>query len=90
MQAEHSWHLFVIKVKNRDHVMAKLKESGVGTSLHFIPIFIHPYYKKRYGFKAESFPVAQSVYDQSISLPIFPDMTMDDVDYVIETVLNHV
>ena len=85
-----SWHLFVIKVKNRDHVMAKLKESGVGTSLHFIPIFIHPYYKKRYGFKAESFPVAQSVYDQSISLPIFPDMTMDDVDYVIETVLNHV
>ena len=85
-----SWHLFVIKVQNRDHVMAKLKESGVGTSLHFIPIFIHPYYKKRYGFKAENFPVAQSVYDQSISLPIFPDMTMDDVDYVIETVLNNV
>ena len=81
---------FVIKVNNRDHVMSKLKESGIGTSLHFIPIFIHPYYKETYGYKAENYPVAQRVYDQSISLPIFPDMTVDDVDYVIRTVLDNV
>jgi len=83
---ETSWHLYVIKISNRDEVIEKLKEEGVGCSVHFIPIHKHPYYKKRYGYKNEDFPVANSIFDRSLSLPIYPDMTDEEVTYVIEKV----
>ncbi|MGC6367737.1 MAG: DegT/DnrJ/EryC1/StrS family aminotransferase [Candidatus Marinamargulisbacteria bacterium] len=88
--AVSSWHLYVIKVQNRDELMAKLKENGIGTSLHFIPIFEHPFYKHTYGYNSKHYPVAKRMYSESISLPIFPDMTMDEVDYIINAVLDHV
>ena len=87
---QSSWHLFVIKVKNRDALMTKLKEAGIGSSLHFIPIFCHPYYKETYKYNADDYPVACRIYDSSISLPIFPELTLEQVDEISQFVIKNV
>lgn len=81
-----SWHLYVIKIKNRDEIIEKLKEKGLGCSVHFIPVHKHPYYKEKYILKNEDYPVANKVFEKSLSLPIFPDMTDAEIEYVIKTV----
>lgn len=86
---ETSWHLYAIKVNNRDELMAKLKENGISTSLHFIPVHRQPYYAAKYGYKKEDYPVSEKVYPQSISLPIYPDMTADEAHYVVAKVLQY-
>lgn len=81
---ETSWHLYVIKINHRDEVIEKLKENGVGCSVHFIPVHKHPYYKKKYGYIECNYPVANKVYEKSLSLPIYPDMTDEEVLFVID------
>ena len=83
---ESSWHLYVIKITNRDEVIEQLKERGVGCSVHFIPIHKHPYYKERYAYENAAYPVANDVFERSLSLPIYPDMLDEEVAYVIEQV----
>jgi perosamine synthetase len=85
---ETSWHLYVIKIDNRDEVIEKLKENGVGCSVHFIPIHKHTYYKNKYGYKNEDYPVANKVFDKSLSLPIYPDMNDEEIEFVIKNVLE--
>lgn len=87
---QSSWHLFVIKVKNRDALMEKLKENKIGSSLHFIPIFMHPYYKHTFSYNPDNYPVAVRVYNSSISLPIFPDLIRDEVDKISQVIIDHV
>ena len=82
-------HLYAIKVNNRDEVMAKLKENGISTSLHFIPVHRQPYYTAKYGYKKEDYPVSEKVYSQSISLPIYPDMTEEEARCVAAKVLEY-
>jgi perosamine synthetase len=65
-----------------------LRERGIGTSVHFIPLHMHPYYQNTYGYCAEDFPVATKQYQRYLSLPIFPGMTSTQIDYVIESVLE--
>jgi perosamine synthetase len=86
---ETSWHLYPIKVANRDEVMSKLKECGISTSLHFIPVHRHPYYTSKYGYKPENYPVAEAVYARSVSLPIYPDLTEEEVQYVADKVKEY-
>jgi len=85
---ESSWHLYVIKVPKRDEVIEKLKERNIGTSVHFIPIHFHPYYKNTFNYRYEDYPVANEVFEKSLSLPIYPDMSDKEIDYVIENVLK--
>ena len=85
---ETSWHLFVIKVANRDELIKELKSRGIGCSVHFIPVHKHPYYKERYGYRESDYPVANRVFEQSLSLPIYPDMSEEEVEYVIENVVE--
>lgn len=88
---EHAWHLYVIRLKDykrRDEIIKKLFEKGISTSVHFIPIHMHPYYREYYGFIDESFPVAHSLYVSSLSLPLYPSLKDDEVDYIIEGVKN--
>ncbi len=88
----HSWHLYVIKLNlgslliDRKCFLEKLKEMGIGTSVHFIPLHIHPYYRNTYGYNADDFPVAHNNFKRIISLPIYPKMTDEDVHRVIEAV----
>ena len=84
-----SWHLYAIKADNRDELMAKLKENGISTSLHFIPVHRQPYYTGKYGYKKEDYPVSERVYSRSVSLPIYPDMTDAEAAYVAAKVLEY-
>ncbi len=86
---KHSWHLYRILVNNdckltREELSWELKKRNIGTSLHFIPIFHHPYYKKTFHFKKENYPNACKMYEQTLSLPLFAGMTQGDVSDVIE------
>jgi len=90
----HSWHLYVIRLNlqrlqiDRNRFIEELKRKGIGTSVHFIPLHIHPYYRDAYGYRSEDFPVAYETYQRIISLPIYAKMTDQDVNRVIEAVMD--
>ena len=71
---------------SRDEFIAKMKERGIGTSVHFIPIHHHPYYRETYGLEPSQFPVAASLWPRLVSLPLFPGMTRTDVDIVSDAI----
>jgi dTDP-4-amino-4,6-dideoxygalactose transaminase len=90
----HAWHLYVIQLKlemlkiTRAEFIETMRENGIGCSVHFIPLHLHPYYRKTYGYSPGDFPVATHVYDRIVSLPIYPKMTEEDVNFVIDNVLK--
>jgi dTDP-4-amino-4,6-dideoxygalactose transaminase len=90
----HSWHLYVIRLSlerlqiDRNKFIDELRRRGIGTSVHFIPLHIHPYYRETYGYQPNDFPVAYETYQRIISLPIYARMTDDDVERVIESVTD--
>ncbi len=86
---ETSWHLYVIKVNNRNELIEKLKEKGISASVHFIPVHKHPYYKKTYGYKNKDYPAANEVFEKSLSLPIYPDLNDEETEYIIRNVLKY-
>jgi dTDP-4-amino-4,6-dideoxygalactose transaminase len=87
-----SWHLFPIKLRlerltiNRETFMQKLKEEGVGCSVHWRPLHLHSYYQETFGWKPEDFPVATALWPRLVSLPIFPGMRSEEIEHVIRTV----
>ena len=87
-----SWHLYVIRIVrdrlsiDRDEFIAKLAGMGIGTSVHYIPLHLMPYYRKRYGFTAEDFPVSLDSYERAMSLPIYPGLTDEEVGRVSDAV----
>ncbi len=86
---ETSWHLYVIKVNNRDKLFEKLRENGIGTSVHFIPVHKHPYYRQTYKYQSKDYPVANYVFEKSLSLPIYPGLTEQELEYIAERVLKY-
>ncbi len=88
----NAWHLFMIRIVpekltiDRDSFIERLKEAGIGTSVHYIPLHIMPYYKNRYGYKPEDFPNTMEVFKTVISLPIYPGLKEEDYRRVAETV----
>lgn len=93
-EVEHAWHLYVLRLRlealriNRDQFIKELQLRNIGTSVHFIPVHLHPYYRNKYSFKPEDFPVAFSNYQRMLSLPLNPRLTDADVTDVIEAVLD--
>jgi dTDP-4-amino-4,6-dideoxygalactose transaminase len=91
---ESAWHLYILRLRsealriNRDLFIKELAARNIGTSVHFIPIHVHPYYRDKYGFQPDDFPIAYGSYLRMLSLPVYPRMTASDVDDVIEAVLN--
>ncbi len=77
----HSWHLFPIRLCldrlqiSRDDFLASLRERGIGTSVHWRPLHLHPYYQEEFGWRPEDLPHATAVWERLVSLPIFPTMT---------------
>ncbi|WCL51421.1 DegT/DnrJ/EryC1/StrS family aminotransferase [Leptospira sp. GIMC2001] len=88
----HSWHLFRIELDpslakvGRDTLCVELKDRNIGSSLHFIPIFEHSFYRKQFDYNREDYPNACKMYDRCLSLPLFAGMTNDDVSDVIRSV----
>lgn len=89
----HAWHLYMLRLNtdrlaiDRATFIEQLKVHHIGSSVHFIPLHIHPYYRENYGYKAGDFPVAYGEYSREISLPIYSKMSDRDVDDVIAAVL---
>jgi len=96
---EHSWHLYVLRLNAdrmkqplnskagiRSEFIQDLKRRNIGTSVHFIPLHLHPYYRDLYGYAAEDFPVAVRQFERAVSLPIYSRMTDDDVEDVVAAV----
>jgi dTDP-4-amino-4,6-dideoxygalactose transaminase len=88
----HAWHLYVIRLRqnalgiDRKQFIEKMAERGIGTSVHFIPLHLHPYWRDKYSFRDEDFPVALETYRCCVSLPIYSRMKDSDVTRVIEAV----
>jgi dTDP-4-amino-4,6-dideoxygalactose transaminase len=84
---EHIFSQYIIKVsKNRDGFARALKEHGISTGLHYIPLHLLTYYKKKYKLKITTYGNALTSYGQILSLPIYPSMSDDDVKYVCDTI----
>jgi UDP-4-amino-4,6-dideoxy-N-acetyl-beta-L-altrosamine transaminase len=91
------FHLYVLQIdfdkigKTRKQVMDELRQKGIGTQVHYIPVNSQPYYVKKYGeYRAEDYPAAESYYNKCLSIPLFPKMSDDDVKYVIDSIIENV
>lgn len=88
----HAWHLYVLQLDlesltiNRDKFIELMAKENIGTSVHFIPLHLQPYWRDTYNFKEEDYPVALNVFNSAMSLPIYPKMTDQDVENVITAV----
>lgn len=93
-QVEHAWHLYPLRLNpqaltiDRSRFIEELDRLNIGTSVHFIPIHLHPYYRDKYGYKPEDFPVAYHNYRRLFSLPLYPSLTAEDVEDVTGAVLE--
>ena len=89
---DHAWHLYVLRLDlerlelTRNQFISELHDRNIGCSVHFIPIHLHAYYRDKYRYKPEDFPVANREYRRVVSLPLSPRMTDQDVEDVIEAV----
>lgn len=93
-EVEHAWHLFVLRLRagalsiGRDAVIEALKERNIATSMHFIPVHLHPYYRDKYHLAPEQLPVAYAHYQRALSLPLHPRLSDADVADVCDAVLD--
>jgi perosamine synthetase len=89
-----AWHLYVLRLQlehlriSRDAFVRELAQAGISVSVHFIPLHLHPFYQRAYGYKKGDLPVAEGQYRRCLSLPIYPGMTEEEVQYVISTVVE--
>lgn len=85
--AIHAWHLFPVRLRDpriRDGVLQGLRDRKIGASVHFIPVHLHTFYARTYGFRRGQFPVAEAAFESLLSLPIYPGLEEADVDAVVE------
>jgi dTDP-4-amino-4,6-dideoxygalactose transaminase len=91
-----SWHLYIIRLElerlscDRAAFVEALAAAGIGVSVHFIPLHLHPFYRDTFNYAPDDFPVALREYSRVISLPVYSKMTDDDVDRVIAAVVRTV
>ncbi len=82
----HSYHLYPILLEKmeRDQFIQRMSEYNIGTSVHFIPLHLQPFYQKNFGYKYGDLPVTEGVFEHIVSLPLYPKMSEEDMTYVIE------
>lgn len=88
---KHSWHLYVIRLGDsvameRDRFVERLFELGIGCSVHYIPLHLHPYWRDSFRLRPEMFPASQHIFERTLSLPMYSAMTDADVLRVIDSV----
>ncbi|MEX8507764.1 MAG: DegT/DnrJ/EryC1/StrS family aminotransferase [Leptothrix ochracea] len=87
----HAWHLYVVRVRpdapiGRDRLIEALFNAGIGCSVHYMPLHLHPYWRERYDLQASDFPHSQQAYEQMLSLPLYTRMTEADAQRVVDAV----
>ncbi len=87
----HSWHLYSVRLRldrlsvDRAAVISEMKSAGIGTSVHWMPLHMHPYYRHMFGCEPSDCPCSATLYPELLSLPLYPDMTSEEVEYVCRT-----
>jgi Predicted pyridoxal phosphate-dependent enzyme apparently involved in regulation of cell wall biogenesis len=89
--ADHAWHLYVLRLTadaplTRDAFIAEMSRRGIGTSVHFIPLHRHPYWRETYRLAPRQFPHAEAAYSGAVSLPLYTRMSDEDVARVVGAV----
>jgi dTDP-4-amino-4,6-dideoxygalactose transaminase len=90
----HAWHLYMIRLRagvlriDRDGFIDELRARNVGSSVHFIPLHLHPYYQRVWGYRPGQFPGAEAAWAGAVSLPLYPAMSECDVDDVVDAVAD--
>lgn len=90
----HGWHLFMPRIipekltVTRDDFIKEIISKGIGISVHFIPLHIMPYYKKMYNFNAQDYPETLKAYNTVFSLPIYPDLTVNQLNRIVSAVID--
>ena len=90
----HAWHLYMIRLRagvlriDRDGFIDELRARNVGTSVHFIPLHLHPYYQQAWGYRPGQFPGAEAAWSRIVSLPLYPAMSDGDVEDVVTAVAD--
>jgi len=96
--AKSAWHIYVIQLRleklraDRKKIFEALRKENLGVQVHYIPVHLQPFYRKKFGYKIRNFPVAERYYQRAITLPLFPKMTDKEVEGVIQAVkkiINH-
>jgi len=91
-EVSHAYHLYVVRLdltrlrSTRAQIFAALRAEGIGVNVHYIPVHLHPFYRKRFGTGPGLCPVAEASYNEIISLPIFPSMTNEDINDVVQAI----
>lgn len=85
-ETESGWHLYIVQVKNcdRKQIFEALRDKGIGVNVHYIPVYMHPYYQE-HGYEDVHCKNAEEVYSHIISLPLYPGLTEEQQSYVIDT-----
>ncbi len=90
----HANHLFVVSIEpdkwtiDRDQIISDLNERGIGTSVHYIPIHMHSYYKSKYGYGENDFQNSKRLYERAITLPLYPSLTKNELQYIADIFLE--
>ena len=83
-----AYHLYVVRILSgpeaRRRIFDRLREEGIGVQVHYVPVHLHPYYRENFGYSRGDFPASEAYYKECLSLPVYPKMSADDVQYVIE------
>jgi dTDP-4-amino-4,6-dideoxygalactose transaminase len=91
-EVESAWHLYVVRLNldrlsiDRASYIEELRARKIGTSVHFIPLHLHPYYRDKYGYRPEDFPIAYGSYQRIVTLPLHPRLSEEDVARIIGAV----
>jgi dTDP-4-amino-4,6-dideoxygalactose transaminase len=88
---QHAWHLYALRLADgaaieRDRFIERLFDAGIGCSVHYIPLHLHPYWRERYALRPDQFPQAQKAYERILSLPLYTRMSDADVQRVVDAV----
>jgi dTDP-4-amino-4,6-dideoxygalactose transaminase len=92
--SRHAWHLYILRLRpgvlriSRDRAIELLREMGIGTSVHFLPLHLHSFYRKAFGYRQGDYPRTEAESARAISLPLYPGLTTTSQDRVIEGVLD--
>lgn len=88
-KVRHAWHLYTILLDesiDRDEFFKYMRSANIGVNLHYIPVYRHSYYVENYGFNPEEFPMTEDVFKRIITLPLFPRMSEQQVEYVVTSI----
>jgi dTDP-4-amino-4,6-dideoxygalactose transaminase len=85
-----AWHLYAIRLSDelalrRGEIFRALRDAGIGVQVHHIPVHTHPYYAQ-FGYRMGDYPIAEDIYARSISLPLYPDLSESDQQFIMDTV----